>query len=86
MPWEVILTPTFKRGYKNLSSEIQQRVDQSIRELMESENPATLGLRKIGKWKGVYTYEIGRRYRIFYTVRFDQRIVELLHVGGHELY
>jgi len=62
LTWEVVLTPTFKRSYKNLSSEIQKIVDEAIKQLMESNDPTSLGVRKIGKWKGTYTYEIGRRY------------------------
>lgn len=85
MPWTLVLTPIFKRGYKNLSNDIQRRVDQALRELAESEDPRLLGVRKIGKWKGVLTYEIGRRYRIFYSVVFDQKTIHVLHVGGHEL-
>ncbi len=61
-------------------------MDEALEELIESGDPRTLGARKIGRWKGVYTCEIGRRYRIFYTVVFGQRTIEILHVGGHELY
>ncbi len=86
LTWVAVLTPAFKRSYKNLSSEIQKRVDEAIKQLMESDDPTSLGARKIGKWKGAYTYEIGRRYRIFYKILFQQRTVEFLDVGGHELY
>jgi len=84
--WEAVLTPAFKKGYRNLSSEIQKRVDEAIEQLMGSDDPTVLGVRKIGQWKGAYTYEIGRRYRIFYIVLFQQRTIEFLDVGGHELY
>ena len=86
MAWEAVLTPTFKRDYKNLSPEIQKRIDDAIMQLMQSDDPASLGIRKIGKWKGTYTYEIGRRYRIFYTIQFEQRTIHFLDVGGHEIY
>ncbi|MBI4258683.1 MAG: type II toxin-antitoxin system RelE/ParE family toxin [Thaumarchaeota archaeon] len=86
MPWILVLTPTFKRGYKNLSSDIQNRVDQALKELTRSEDPLLLGVRKIGKWKGVFTYEIGRKYRIFYRVDVYRRTIHVFHVGGHELY
>jgi addiction module RelE/StbE family toxin len=86
LTWEAFLTPTFRRGYKNLGPEIQKRIDDAITELMQSDNPALIAIRKIGKWKGVYTYEIGKRYRIFYTVQFEQRTICFLDVGGHEIY
>ncbi len=53
---------------------------------MQSDDPVSLGIRKIGKWKGAYTYEIGRRYRLFYVIQFEQRTVYFLDVGGHEIY
>ena len=86
MSWILILTPTFKRGYKNLSSDLQRKVDQALSELVVSDDPRSLGVRKTGKWKGVFTYEIGTRYRIFYKVIFEQRTIQALHIGGHELY
>lgn len=61
-------------------------MNQALRELAESDDPRSLGVRKAGKWKGVFTYEIGTRYRIFYKVIFEQRTIQVLHVGGHELY
>jgi len=61
-------------------------VDEAILHLLNSEDPTKLGLRKVGRWKGVYSYEIGRQFRILYTVRFDDQTVELLDVGTHGVY
>lgn len=41
--------------------------------LLESEDPTKLGLRKVARWKGVFSYEIGRQFRILYAVRFEDR-------------
>ena len=86
MPWEAEVTNTFRRGYKNLGSDVRRRVDEAILHLLNSEDPTKLGLRKVGRWKGVYSYEIGRQFRILYTVRFNDRTVELLDVGTHGVY
>jgi mRNA-degrading endonuclease RelE of RelBE toxin-antitoxin system len=61
-------------------------VDEALAELLESDDPRTLGLRKVGKWKGIYSYEVGRQFRILYDVRPEERIVELLDVGTHGVY
>ncbi|MGB9659601.1 MAG: type II toxin-antitoxin system mRNA interferase toxin, RelE/StbE family [Nitrososphaerales archaeon] len=62
------------------------RVDEAIIQLIGSEDPRKLGYRKIGKWKGVYSYEIGRKIRILYRVRFKDRTIIFLDVGTHKIY
>ena len=57
-----------------------------MRELLNADDPRRLGLRKVGKWQGIYSYEIGRQFRILYDVRFEEGIVELLDVGTHIVY
>ena len=86
MTWEARVTSTFRRSYRHLSSEVRRRVDEALAELLESDDPRTLGLRKVGKWKGIYSYEVGRQFRILYDVRPEERIVELLDVGTHGVY
>lgn len=86
MAWEAEFTGTFRRGYKKLGSEVGKRVDEAILQLLNSDDPAKLGLGKVGKWKGVYSYEIGRQFRLLYSVRFEERVVELLDVGTHGVY
>lgn len=55
-------------------------------ELIESEDPARLGLRKVGPWEGVYSYELGRQFRILHAVRFEARTIVFLDVGTHGVY
>jgi mRNA-degrading endonuclease RelE of RelBE toxin-antitoxin system len=61
MHWAAEYTPTFKKDYKSLGSQVRARADEAVAQLLEAENPAKLGLRKVGRWKGVYSYEIGRQ-------------------------
>lgn len=86
MSWQAESTNTFRRGYKNLGFEVRRRVDEALLELLNAGDPTRLGLRKVGKWEGVYSYEIGRQFRILYKVRFEDRTVELLDVGTHGVY
>lgn len=44
------------------------RVDEATLQLLSSDDPTKLGLRKVGRWKGVYSYEIGRQFRLLYSV------------------
>jgi addiction module RelE/StbE family toxin len=65
---------------------VGKRVDEAILQLLNSVDPTKLGLKKVGRWKGVYSYEIGRQFRLLYSVRFEERVVELLDVGTHGVY
>jgi mRNA-degrading endonuclease RelE of RelBE toxin-antitoxin system len=84
--WEAELTNTFVRSYGHLSEAARVRVDEAMEQLLESEDPRRLGLRKVGKWKGAYSYEIGRQFRILYSFRLEARTVIFLDVGTHGVY
>ena len=86
MVWKVEITSTFHRSYRNLAQEVRARVDAAMKELVESEDPTKLGLRKVARWKGVYSYEIGRQFRILYSLRFEERTIVFLDVGTHGVY
>ena len=73
-------------NYKKLSSEIKNRTNNALEVLSNAEDPRTLGEAKYGKWKGAYSYDIGRQYRILYAVGFKTRSVILLNVGTHKIY
>jgi mRNA-degrading endonuclease RelE of RelBE toxin-antitoxin system len=55
-------------------------------QLLESEDPAKLGLRKVGRWKGVYSFEIGRQFRLLYAIRFEDHTSLFLDIGTHGVY
>jgi addiction module RelE/StbE family toxin len=86
LPWESELSGTFRKSYRNLSSEVRERVDEAILDILDSDDPTKLGLRKVGRWKGVYFYEIGRQFRILYFVKFEDRVIQFLDVGTHGIY
>lgn len=86
MVWEAEFTSTFRRSFHKLGSEVSARADEAIDQLLESEDPSKLGLRKVGRWKGVYSYEIGRQFRLLYSVRFDEHTIVFLDVGTHGVY
>jgi len=54
--------------------------------LRARKDPTELGLRKVARWKGVYSYEIGRQFRILYQVRPEDHTVVFHDVGTHGVY
>jgi addiction module RelE/StbE family toxin len=86
LPWNLETTNAFRRNYKKLSSEIKERAYNALESLSNVEDPRALGELKYGKWKGAYSYEIGRQYRILYAVDFNTRSIILLNIGSHKIY
>jgi mRNA-degrading endonuclease RelE of RelBE toxin-antitoxin system len=84
--WEAELTNTFVRSYGRLSEGVRIRVDEAVEQLLDSPDPRRLGLRKAGRWKGAYSYEIGRQFRILYSFKFEARTIVFLDVGTHGVY
>lgn len=48
-------------------SEIKDRAKNALNDLSNAEDPRKFGEAKYGKWKGAYSYDIGRWYRILYS-------------------
>lgn len=86
MPWSPAYTPTFRRDYKNLSQQNQERINDAIREILDAGDPRALGTPKFGKWKGAYGYEVGRAIRVLYSVDSKERLVVFLRCGPHSVY
>jgi addiction module RelE/StbE family toxin len=86
LPWAPAYTSTFRRDYKNLGQSDQQRVNEAIRDILNSDEPRSLGRSKFGKWKGAYGYDVGRAIRILYSVEPRESIVTFLRCGPHTVY
>jgi len=68
--------------YKQLPKPIKKKVTNAIKMLANCENPAELGSYK--RSMGVFSYELGRKYRILYRFRTKDKIIELIRVGDHK--
>lgn len=61
---------------------MQSRTVKAITHIASSDNPAELGSYK--QSMRVFSYEIGRKYRIIYSVRYRDGVVDLLRVCDHK--
>ena len=74
--------PIFIKQFGRLDSVIRRRAKNAILEILTSENPALLGKYKQGK--RVFSYELGRKYRIIYNVNWADNTIEFLRVCDHK--
>jgi len=65
---------------------VRRRVETAIKTLLSSEDPRKDGHMLHGQWKGCYSYEIGLKYRLIYSVKFVRKEIEFLAVGTHKIY
>ena len=62
------------------------RVDEAMEQLLDSDDPRRLGLRKVARWEGAYSYEIVRQFRVLYSIKLEARTIIFLDVGTHGVY
>ncbi len=86
MPWLPAYTPTFRKDYRNLGQQNQQRVNEAIKEILASDDPRQVGRPKLGKWKGACGYDVGRGLRVLYSVEPKGSLVIFLRCGPHKIY
>lgn len=80
--WIPERTNQFKKQFKNLTPQLQNKVQDAIEALCISEKPTALGIYK--KHMEVYAYEIGSNYRIIYDVKITENIIVFIRVGDHK--
>jgi mRNA-degrading endonuclease RelE of RelBE toxin-antitoxin system len=72
----------FKKQFKSLSPALKDKVKSALIDLATSEDPRTLGVFKPSM--KIYAYELNKSYRILYSVRFEEKVIELIRVGDHK--
>ncbi len=80
--WNLEWASKFTKQYKKLHSDIQHEVDNAIENIASSTNPSILGTYKADM--RTFSYEIGRKHRIIYSIRYKDGIVDLLRVCDHK--
>jgi mRNA-degrading endonuclease YafQ of YafQ-DinJ toxin-antitoxin module len=84
MPWTIVGTNTFKRGYKQKTAELQAKVDEAIRLLVSSEDPRNLGSRKYGTLDGCYGHDIDFTHRMLFRIDMVRKEIYFLRVCSHK--
>lgn len=79
MHWKIDIRPSFERSFKNLSPDARTRVLDAIKELSQHSDPAELGERLAGRWRGLAKLRVGD-YRIIYRPSYEDKTIILLEV------
>ena len=83
MIWRIVLTPTFKKGYKKKDERMKGRVLEAIHVLSSSDDPRRFGVPKHGQLKGTFAYELGSSNRILFAVNPRNREILFLRTCSH---
>ena len=84
MPWTMITTGGFKRGYKAKTPELQAKVDEAIKLILGSSDPRTHGSRKYGSRDKCYGYDLDFSHRLLFAVDMAKKEVYFLRVCSHK--
>lgn len=77
VPFRLRFTPEALEGLKDLPLELKK---VSERVLSDIANNPQKGKRLSGKWKGIQSVRITRRYRVLYLVKHTEREIVVLDV------
>lgn len=84
MPWTIVQTSGFKRGYKAKTPELRVKVDEAIKLLVSSNDPRNLGGRKYGTLDKCYGHDIDFSHRILFAVDIVKKEIYFLRVCSHK--
>lgn len=76
-------TDRFKKDYQKLPPEIQQRVDQKLRLLVQDFRHPSLRVHKLRGVEGLWEFSVTMNYRVIFEIEEDCLI--LLAVGPHRI-
>lgn len=84
MSWTLVLTRPFEKGYKNKTLKLRATVDDSIKLLVESDDPRTLGRLKYGSLQNCYGHDIDFTHRLLYHIDMVKKNIYFLNVCTHK--
>lgn len=76
-------TRRFKQGYKEKTPKLRAKVDETIKLLVESNDPRNLGSRKYGTLNRCYGHDIDFRNRLLFAVDMVKKEIYFLRVCSH---
>jgi Txe/YoeB family toxin of Txe-Axe toxin-antitoxin module len=79
---DVLFTNTFEKlcgkKRKNCDQYIVDKLEEAVMEIISSNNPEHLGIKKQGNLKDYYSYVLTREHRILYTVEREGNSVTVI--------
>ena len=81
MTWDFYRRSQFLKQFKRLDLQTRKRVNNALEELANSENPSDLGIYKPDM--RIFAYNVGK-YRILFSIRYSENIIELMRVCDHK--
>jgi len=78
----VALTESFRRSYKKLPGEIQEKADRQIETLAENLRHPSLRVKKIKGTQEIWEARVDRGYRMTFAV--NDGVIILRQVGPHD--
>lgn len=79
----IIRTARFKKDYKKLSFDIQNRTDQKVKLLIQNPSHPSLRVKRVQKYKNIFECSITKKYRFLFLFDVDKCI--LIRTGSHDI-
>ncbi len=76
-------TDRFKKDYRTLPKDIQQRVDEKLRFLLRDPRHPSLRVHKIRGAKGLWEFSVTTKYRVLFEI--EGEFFVLLAAGPHKI-
>lgn len=84
MKLPVIIEPSFKKAYKKLDSQMQERTDKALRKLFEDASHPSLNLEKLKGHPNIYSARVTRGVRML--LRKHDGGFALIDIDKHDIY
>lgn len=56
----------------------------ALRDLAGSDDPSAAGVRKRGRLRHCYSYNVTKSHRVIYMVRWKERVIQIIDVDDHK--
>ena len=66
------------------NGEVVKGFKSAIENLAQSADPASMGARKRGRLRAMYSYRITKSFRLLYSVNYDEGKITLVDLDDHK--
>ena len=83
--WGFEKPTNFKEQASRLPIEIRPKLTEVMTLLSESDNPLSLGKKKLTRYGDLYAIRLNDYYRLSYIIRYpEKKIITIIRVGDHK--